>query len=433
MKEKKPRVYHFNTHLSGGAANAAINIFDGLNKTNSYDLTFFHKEGVVNSTAQYKKNYKCINKEGYQNGILNRIEASFKYRYYNKLRSKYLTGRPKGLELFAFAKQYYKTPLSDFGILPDLIHINWISNWIDYSSFFNSIPDETPIVWTLHDMNPFTGGCHYSLGCVQYKTTECKHCPQLSKYKNGAIVKDNWKVKLKALRNKNLNIVGNSTWTTKEAEHSLLFSNAKSFQTIKLSVDTNLFHYKADNQNIRKLYGIDKNAFLILLGAQGIDNPRKGIIQFLNTLDQPQTTTNIAILVFGSKIINQKFNYINPIFTGSIERDQLPKHYNSADLMIVPSLYEAYGLTGAEAIACGLPIIGFTGTGLEDIIIENQNGFLIENGNFQLMSEMIRNLAINKGRSNEHKKIFTFQTRKILDRDVEISAYMNLYHKLIYK
>lgn len=431
----KKKVYFFNTHLGGGAANAAINIFNCVNELKKHNVNFFHSKG----NPQEKENinplthdkYFKVNLGGYQKGFLTRLQSSAKFRYQNYIRPKYLNNRPIEFELFAFASQYYNTPIDSFGQLPDLIHLHWISNWIDYPSFFKSIPNHIPIVWTLHDMNPFTGGCHYSVECKQYKEKGCKKCYQLNGYKNGKIVNTNWKTKFRALKDKNLHIVGNSNWTTEEAKKSILFAHAKSFTTINLSIDTNVFKPLTNLKNILEEYNIPKETFIVLLGAHGVDNPRKGILKFLDAADNSQTPKHIRFVTFGSAKLNQEFKYIKPIHLGKLKRNELPNLYNLADIMVVPSLYEAFGLTATEAMACGTPVIGFNKTGLEDTIVEDKTGWLVNNGDFKVLTKKVNYLSHHFTNSGINAEKIAARINANFCKAKEQSAYNELYSKLI--
>lgn len=428
------KIYFFNSLLRGGAAIAATNIFECVEELSEYDLSFFYNK-------DYQKENACIKDQsipkyhkkdffGYQEGLKDRLLAAVKYRYQNYIRPKYINNRSGDFELFAFARQSYRTPISKFGKLPDLIHLNWISEWIDYPSFFNSIPDDLPIVWTLHDMNPFTGGCHYSLKCNQYKTEGCKACYQLNGYKSGKIVASNWAVKQKAIRNKNLHIVGDSSWTTEEARNSILFKEAKSFRTINYSLNTSVFKplNNIGNQNLNNQ--IPDNSFVILLGADGINNPRKGILRFLESIENYGNMDKVVFLTFGYGKVNNHFPKIKCIHLGELNRNKLADVYNLADLMVVPSLYEAYGLTAAEAIACGTPVIGFDNTGLEDIVIEGKTGWLLPNGNFKRLVEKIFFLSKETNYKKLNRETVKDATNRVSSFN-EQQAYYNLYKEIL--
>ena len=60
----------------------------------------------------------------------------------------------------------------------DVIQLHWIANFLNTSSLSALASLGKPVLWTLHDMRPFTGGCHYSAGCKSFQQG-CESCPQL--------------------------------------------------------------------------------------------------------------------------------------------------------------------------------------------------------------------------------------------------------------
>ncbi len=50
----------------------------------------------------------------------------------------------------------------------DVMNLHWFADFIDYQPFFPLVPNHISVAWTLHDMNPFTGGCHYDHGCDRF-------------------------------------------------------------------------------------------------------------------------------------------------------------------------------------------------------------------------------------------------------------------------
>jgi D-inositol-3-phosphate glycosyltransferase len=76
-------------------------------------------------------------------------------------------------------------------------------------------------------------------------------------------------------------------------------------------------------------------------------------------------------------------------FIGRIEQKDLPVYYNAADVMVMPSYYESFGLVSLEALACGIPVVA-TPVGVMDTIIkEGLNGQLVANGDAKLLAEAI--------------------------------------------
>ena len=103
----------------------------------------------------------------------------------------------------------------------DLINLHWAARFVDFKTFFERC--NKPVVWTLHDMNAYTGGCHYSMGCEKF-TRECFDCPQLLPSSDFDLANANFLIKQRALRPVwKLQIVAPSQWLVDCAGRSALF------------------------------------------------------------------------------------------------------------------------------------------------------------------------------------------------------------------
>ncbi|MFN6486464.1 MULTISPECIES: glycosyltransferase family 4 protein [unclassified Nostoc] len=262
------------------------------------------------------------------------------------------------------------------GLEPDIINLNWICDGfipIEALAKFNK-----PIVWTFHDMWAFTGGCCYSLGCDRY-TKSCGNCPQLGSKQSWDLSRWVWQRKIKAWQNLKLTIVTPSNWLAECAKSSSLFSNSD-IRVIPYGLDINI--YKPTNSEIaRNLLSLPQNKQLILFGAiNGTSNPRKGfelLQSALQKLSESEWKDKIELIVFGSSQpqkavdLGFKVHYLGKID----DENKLALLYASADVMIVPSIEEAYGLTASESLSCGTPVVSFDSTGLKDIVEHQKNGY----------------------------------------------------------
>lgn len=122
---------------------------------------------------------------------------------------------------------------------------------------------------------------------------------------------------------------------------------------------------------------------------------RKGIDHILKALAELRDE-KISLLIVGTgsyedylKELCSKLK-LNDIvnFYGYCPREELPKLYNNADIFILPSLAESFGLVFAEAMACGLPIIGAKTGGIVDLVLK-ENGILVEPGGIDEIKEAI--------------------------------------------
>lgn len=250
----------------------------------------------------------------------------------------------------------------------DIINLHWVSDFLDYSSFF-STHNNKPIIWTLHDMNPFTGGCHHSESCLGFKLT-CKPCPQLS-ILNQNYNNKNWKIKSKS-NFSNLTIVTPSKWLKGKSLQSSLFYNQKHI-VIPHSVDTTIFK-QYNKLESKSAFSIPPKKKILLFIANNVSIPLKGmsyLIEAINNIPE-----EVITLVIGKTTTRPKIK--NAIFLGPIyDKHLLAKAYNASDVFIMTSLAETFSLVTLESLCCGLPVVAFNTGPLSELISHGKNGFLV--------------------------------------------------------
>lgn len=259
-------------------------------------------------------------------------------------------------------------------INPDLVHLHWIGGGM--MRIEDILRITAPIVWTLHDNWPFTGGCHIMWDCEKYKDS-CGACPCLGSDKDSDLSRKVFNRKQKVLSKiSDITIVGVSKWITKCSENSALLGNKKHV-TIPNPLDTNIYK-PLDKKNARRLLNLPHNKKIVLFGANNSDSDiNKGfskLFESLNLLDGD----DIELVVFGASKpkADQGFKY-KTHYLGHVYDDlSLVTIYSAADVMVVPSLQESFGQTASESMSCKTPVVAFGHTGLLDIIDHKVNGYL---------------------------------------------------------
>jgi glycosyltransferase involved in cell wall biosynthesis len=419
------RIAFFNTYLKGGAANAAIRLFSELLKIKSIKADLFYRfpESPFQNTTSFK-NAEPLNNRNFFDKIKNSVRGRF---YYSRIINR-LKNRPENLEVFSFPVKYYKTPLSGFGFSPDILHLHWIEEWIDYPSFFSSIPDNLPIIWTLHDMNPFTGGCHFSLGCRNY-LKDCNNCPQLSET-NKHEAKKNLLLKKKLFQDKNIYIVTPSKWLGDCAGESYLF-NKFPVHVIPYGLDTDIF-IPLDKDTVRVKHKLPTDDFLILFVAGNMDNPRKGWIYLKKALELISSKYKVTVVSVGSLSNDDELSGINHFNIGIIEEtSELNEIYSACDVIVIPSLEDNLPNTILEAISSGTPAIGFNTGGIPDIIIHEYNGLLAISEDPEDLTKKIEILLADplllKAMSINARE----SAIKKFDNKVQLKNYLELYERVL--
>jgi glycosyltransferase involved in cell wall biosynthesis len=260
---------------------------------------------------------------------------------------------------------------------PDIIHLHWVANMMRVQTLrrFNA-----PIVWTLHDSWPFTGGCYVPFDCTRYRES-CGRCPVLGSSCDMDLSRWIWKRKHKAWQGLNLTIVAPSRWMGACAQASSLFCNTR-IEVIPNGIDLNRFK-PIDQRTAREILSLPQDKKLILFGAKDATKDRnKGfhlLVQALSELAGGSVLDDsIELLVFGSSEPDQLHNFgFKSHYLGWLSDEvTLAILYSAADVFVFPSLQESLGYTAMEAMACGTPCVAFHQGGVPDLIEHQQNGFL---------------------------------------------------------
>ncbi|MCA9138450.1 MAG: glycosyltransferase, partial [Planctomycetales bacterium] len=286
-------------------------------------------------------------------------------------------------------------------------------------------------VWTLHDMNALTGGCHFSGGCQRFRLG-CGNCPQIKQSHQNDMSFRSFETKRNSLQEVNLHVVAPSRWLLGLAQSSPMFSAARSFTRIPYGMPTESL-YPVDTAFARETLGIATNAFLLGFGAMNLDSRRKGAAELLRALRSVGYDRNVKCLVFGAgNLATDSEDLPEMIHVGRVDDERTRRMvYSAADAFVLPSTEDNLPLTGLEAMACGTPVIGFDAGGIPDYVIPGETGLLAENGNSAQLGERLLFAATNP----EQMKSMGAKARDLIVNQFEANgqalAYLDLYHKLL--
>jgi glycosyltransferase involved in cell wall biosynthesis len=264
----------------------------------------------------------------------------------------------------------------------DIIHIHWVNEGIWSHTFANKLNKvNKPIVWTIHDMWTFTGGCHYTEKCDLYYYG-CGKCPILNSKRKRDISFKESKWKKGWIRKANIRFVGCSNWITNEFNKSEIGkSGSKEAICIPNPAERKSFCC-LDRIACKEILKINTKKKIILFGAMSaISDKRKGFEQLVGAIKE-LSNEQYAVAIFGNdcddyKNIKEKINEYEVIDFGIIKNDiSLSMIYNIADVFIAPSLQENLANTVMESLLCGTPVVAFDIGGMSDMIINKINGYL---------------------------------------------------------
>ena len=257
---------------------------------------------------------------------------------------------------------------------PDVVHLHWVARGM--LSIEDLARIRAPIVWSLHDMWPFTGGCHYDEECGAYKN-KCGRCKVLRSDDDNDLSRKVYLRKHKTLSSvKHLVIVGLSRWLANCASQSSLFKERK-VVNLPNPIDTGIYS-PMDRHAARDRFKLPKSKKLVLYGAvDATSDPRKGFSELKTALSAVKRT-DVELVVFGSDGENDHSPCsIKTHFIGKLSDDaSLTMLYNAADVMVAPSKQENLSNTIMEALSCGTPVVAFDIGGNSDMIEHESNGYL---------------------------------------------------------
>lgn len=363
------KIVHLNTYDgNGGAGRACLRLSDALNAIGV--------ESKVLVYYQFGNNPKITN---LSKSPFAKAKAVFNIMAERYLAKSFVKAMKTPFSLQWFGKSVVKNKLLREA---DLIHIHWVNHGFLNPKFLAELADlEKPIVWTFHDSNAFTGGCHVRYSCENFHR-QCGNCPLLKMSGPKDISYQTWKRKQKAYSQVNFDVVAPSRWMAQSVKESSLLGLRK-VTVIPNTIEVDVFKPYVKSE-AKKILKIAPEKFVIMSGFMPSKNDKHKGTQFLvdalfELSRRPEIPNDqIELVIFGNKDEENvpKFPF-KTTFLGTINKDEhLAKCYAAADAFITPSLEDNLPNTVMESLACATPVIAFTTGGIPDMVKHLQNGYL---------------------------------------------------------
>ena len=255
----------------------------------------------------------------------------------------------------------------------DIVHLHWVGD--NFVPIGELAKIRSPIVWTLRDMWAFTGGCHYSGDCLQYRA-HCGNCPQLVAASAKDISSGIHAGKLRAWSKLPLTIVTISEWLADCARNSSILGDRR-IEVIGNPIDPSVFK-PLDRAASRQAFNLPLDKQLILFGAiGGTSDRRKGFHYLAEALTKLADDGRTELVLFGAAR-HEEIDVGLPTHQVGRLHDavSLSALYSACDVYVLPTTQEALGKTLMEALACGRPCVAFEGTGPDDMVGHRLDGYL---------------------------------------------------------
>ncbi|MFD2515632.1 glycosyltransferase [Pontibacter locisalis] len=254
----------------------------------------------------------------------------------------------------------------------DIINVHWVADFLDYPSFFAK--NRKPIVWTMHDMNPFQGGFHYQ--------GDANANPHLND-----IDQEYLKVKIAALSSvKSLHIVALSRWLLEASSKSAALKPFPHY-LIPNGIDPELYK-PLDKAYSREVLGLPQDKNIILFVSEKLSVFRKGFDLLLEVVKIFQGYEDVLFCAVG---INNYNAQSNVVYLDIIKDERLmPIAYSACDVFVIPSREDNLPNVMLEALACGTPVVATPVGGIPDAVIQNFNGVLAKDTSPESLFEALR-------------------------------------------
>ncbi len=408
---KKLKILHIATLQFGGAGTAASRLHKAL-LAQGYDSKFlFLDKGQESDTSiQYHKKIYLFE-------LMLRILKKLGLPLTLEQKNDYAIRKQKyHFEIFSFANTPY-TELHQHPLVKecDVINLHWIANFIDFQTFFAHV--RKPMVWTLHDMNPFQGGFHY-------KDDENRFAASLQELNTTQY--NLKKAALHQLPADMLTIVTPSQWMLKQSKQSEMLARFP-HRHIPNGINTSVF---CPTGNGRATASGNRKKTNVLFVAENLQNTRKGFDIILELLKDKAVNEACHFTAVGE--VKKSLRIPEITYTGSIHSEtEMSELYNQSDIFLLSSREDNLPNTMVESLCCGTPVVGFAIGGLPETITNGSNGYLSE----ELSAEGLKNALFTCIRllKTIDRQAIALAAQAKYSSNRQASAYLELYQHYFLK
>jgi glycosyltransferase involved in cell wall biosynthesis len=418
------KILHICTYDSGGAGKAALRLHLGLKLLGVSSKMLVRERTCSDSdVVELRQN----------DNVFVRQCNKLRKRLYNSELARYKSTRLKGWDLFDDDRTAYNVGRHPLVQEADIINLHWVNWMLSPREFFMSIKRK-PVVWTLHDMNTFTGGCHTAWECLKFEDG-CGECPQLGSSTPGDLSRRIFLRKQRSYRGANIYIVTPSRWLAGLVQRSALFKNQKIF-VIPNSIPLSVFR-KRDKKYSRELLNLPQDKIIILCSIS-YNLEHKGLkylLQAMKIVVKNIGPSKISLVLFGeydsSLFRDEEFDVY---FLGYI-KDELVLSccYSAGDILVIPSVAENYPNSILESIACGTPVVSFNVGGISEIIRPHETGLLAGIKNAQDLASKIEWMVIHDKERQDMQKLSRETIEQSHTLETQANRYLELYESVYCK
>ena len=338
---------------------------------------------------------------------------------------------------FQFSLANFGTSIHNHSIFKknDIIHLHWINQgYLSLNEIARLAKFKRPMVWTMHDMWAFTGGCHYSGDCRHFEQN-CGNCSFLKSPKENDLSNRLHAKKAKLFEKTDIVFVACSQWLAEEARKSSLLKG-KRIEAIPNPIDTDFFK-PLDKKELRKKYNISQDKKIILFGSVKVADRRKGYTYLKEAIkqlltDHPEWKEKVELILFGKQDPQGQLNFGVPVhpFAFIDSHQKMVELYNLADVYVLPSIQDNLPNTAMESLACSVPVVAFNTGGLPEMIDHKKTGYLAQYKSSKSLAEGIDYVLANSSSSNMPQQARELVLERFSNETVA-QKYIDLYLSLL--
>lgn len=418
------RVVHISSSdINGGAARAAWRVHDSVRLVGADSSMFVSvREGFDPRVVQYLPS----------SGAIVRLSRIIRRDLLRRDLQSASRERPSGFEDFRDDRTIFGSDVALSVPDADIYNLHQITDFVDYRACLPHLARRAPIVWTLHEMTPLTGGCHYAYDCSNF-TGECGHCPQLGRSNQRDFSHAVWHRKrtvFDAIPRDRLHIVGPSKWIAGEVSRSSLLGRFP-VSVIPYGLDTDHYRPMPEARRLLDAFGVDPSVRVVLFVADWTSVRRKGFDLLDSALGALCHSSNTALISLGRGQAPKLQSKLTHIHLGSLTDDRMiAAVFSMADIFVIPSLQDNLPNVVLEAMACGTAVVGFNIGGIPDMVRDGVNGLLAAPGDVNGLSAAIESLLRDDPRRIDMGKAGREIVVREYCRKLQGERYLELYRSV---
>ena len=312
---------------------------------------------------------------------------------------------------------------------PDVVHLH------DIHGYFVDIPDlcaylkrrGTPTVWTFHCEFMYTGRCGYAMDCEGWRSG-CVACPDLSRYPKtwffdfaGRMFREKQAIFEDFRR---LHLVAPSAWLASRMRDSMV--GGKTIDVVPNGLNTRIFK-PSDAQSLKAGLGVADKCCVLTVGADLMSERKGG--RWVIDLAQRFVGEDVVFIMVGVDDMPSAIPENVRMLPRVDSQERLAELYSAGDVLMLPSAKETFSMVSAEALACGVPVIGFDSGAPLEVAPEGYGSF-VPYGDLDAVELLVR--AARQGRAGlkSADECVTFaQSRYSLE--AMVMAYESIYQRTI--